>query len=99
MIQEITYEEGAKRLSEANQVYKIRMETLENKLAEISQGVEKYKESENTNPSGTNELQDLTMNQMQTMKQQTQQWKNATAPKFEEKQQQRDLLTNNLRDL
>lgn len=99
MTQEVTYEEAVKRLSEANQVYKTRLETLENKLTEMSQGIEKNKESENQSTKQMDHLQDLVINQMQTMEKQSQQWKNTTLSKLEDKQQQWDLLTDHVRDL
>jgi hypothetical protein len=44
----VTYGEAVKKLSEANQAYKIRLEALEKKLPDVTQDIEKNKGSENT---------------------------------------------------
>ncbi|CAF3458787.1 unnamed protein product [Rotaria socialis] len=99
--EKVTIEQAVQKLSEANNNSNARLNALETKLDEIHLNV--MEQNKNMNMNVPNEIimnvQEKMINQIETIQKRAKELQDTTTSKLEEKQQQWDRLTDNIRDM
>ena len=97
--EKVTVEQAVQKLSEANNNNNARLINLETKLAEVHDNLVSQSKNTPNVPVEIINLHEKMTNQIEAIQSQTQAWQNITMLKLEQKQQEWEQLTNNLRDM
>lgn len=97
--EKVTLEQAIQKLSEANNNNNTRLNSLETKLTAIIDNLVGQSKATTNAPEEFTSIHEKMVNQIQTIQAQTQEWQGAMMSKLEEKQQEWDKLTDNLRDM
>ncbi|CAF3338172.1 unnamed protein product [Rotaria socialis] len=98
--EKVTIEQAVQKLSEANNNSNTRLNALEAKLDEIHLNlIEQHKNMNMDVPNEMMNVQEKMINQIETIQKRTEELQATTTSKLEEKQQQWEQLTNNIRDM
>ncbi|CAF4057622.1 unnamed protein product, partial [Rotaria magnacalcarata] len=98
--EKVTIEQAVQKLSEANNNSNARLNALETKLDEIHLNVMEQNKNMNMNvPNEIMNVQEKMINQIETIQKRTKELQDTTTSKLEEKQQQWEQLTDNIRDM
>ena len=98
--EKVTIEQAVQKLSEANNNSNARLNALETKLDEIHLNIMEQNKNMNMNvPNEIMNVQEKMINQIETIQKRTKELQDTTTSKLEEKQQQWEQLTENIRDM
>ncbi|CAF1616753.1 unnamed protein product [Rotaria magnacalcarata] len=98
--EKVTIEQAVQKLSEASNNSNGRLNALETKLDEIHLNlIEQHKNMNMDVPNEMMNVQEKMINQIETIQKRTEELQATTTSKLEEKQQQWEQLTKNIRDM
>ncbi|CAM4896653.1 unnamed protein product, partial [Rotaria socialis] len=98
--EKVTIEQAVQKLSEANNNSNARLHALETKIDEIHLNLMEQNKNMNMNvPNEMMNVQEKMINQIETIQKRTKELQDTTTSKLEEKQQQWEQLTDNIRDM
>ncbi|CAF1229552.1 unnamed protein product, partial [Rotaria magnacalcarata] len=98
--EKVTIEQVVQKLSEANNNSNAHLNALETKLDEIHLNVMEQNKNMNMNvPNEIMNVQEKMINQIEIIQKRTKELQDTTTSKLEEKQQQWEQLTDNIRDM
>lgn len=97
--EKVTVEQAVQKLSEANSSNSARLNNLETKLTEIHENLIDQGKNTTNLPEEIHNLQEKMTYQIEAIQSQTQEWQKMTISKLEQKHQELEQLTSNLRDM
>ena len=99
-LEKVTIEQAIQKLSEASNNNNARLIALERKLDEIHLNLVEQSKTENVNlPDEITNVQEKMTNQIENVLKEPKEWQDTTMSKLEEKQQQWEQVTSNIRDM